>query len=118
MRFDEDTGLNIGLKQRGGHVRGGRRPKVGHVGGVGRGEGSDRGGGAAEPEQTIVFEVPPELVGQVKKDSVLLAINNVPVRHLSEDRVSGWYIHTWYLVPGTWYAAFGSEITHTYVNIL
>lgn len=75
MRFDEDSGLNIGLKRRGGHVRGGRvQDAVGHV--VGGGGGGGRGGG----EQTVVFEVPVELHGQVKKDSVLLAVNNMPVR--------------------------------------
>lgn len=34
------------------------------------------GGGG---EQTIVFEVPGELRGRVKKDSVLMAVNNMPV---------------------------------------
>lgn len=53
----------------------------GHVGGGGI--SGDGGGGRARfgGEQTIVFEIPPELQGQVKKDSVLLAINNMPVRH-------------------------------------
>lgn len=64
VRFDEDTGLNIGLKQRGSQVKSG----------VGAGAGG-RGG-----EQTVVFEVPGELRGRVKKDSVLLAVNNMPVR--------------------------------------
>lgn len=72
--FDEDSGINIGLKQRGGEVKSGRvQDAMGHVvggGGDGRGEG----------EQTVVFEVPVELQSQVKKDSVLLAVNNMPVR--------------------------------------
>ena len=87
MRFDEDTGLNIGLKQRGGQARGGRvQGAVGHVVGGGTGMRAGTGGGG---EQTIVFEVPAELHGQVKKDSVLLAVNNVPVsegRHEGEAR--------------------------------
>lgn len=83
MRFDEDTGLNIGLKQRGGQIRGGRvQDAVGHV--VGGGPAGGGGGG----EQTIVFEVPPELHGQVKKESVLLAVNNVPVSE-SRARLGG-----------------------------
>lgn len=96
MRFDEDTGLNIGLRQRGGQVRGGRMAAVGHhVGSVGRGGGGGggdgeggSGGGGGGGEQTIVFEVPPELAGQVKKESVLLAINNVPV--------SNWRFRWWW----------------------
>lgn len=82
MRFDEDSGLNIGLKQRGGEVKSGRvQDAMGHVvggGGDGRGEGG----------QTVVFEVPAELQGQVKKDSVLLAVNNIPVRA----RAAGWLL--------------------------
>jgi len=82
VRFDEDTGLNIGLMQRGGQIRGGRvQDAVGHV--VGGGPAAGGGGGG---EQTIVFEVPPELNGQVKKESVLLAVNNVPVSERREKR--------------------------------
>lgn len=90
MRFDEDTGLNLGLRQRGGHDRSGIAVKVGNAGEGGRsvdgagGRGSEEGGrGGGQGEQTVVFEVPPELHSQVKTGSVLLAINNIPVRILA-----------------------------------
>ncbi|CAM9136528.1 unnamed protein product, partial [Ectocarpus sp. 4 AP-2014] len=80
VRFDEDTGLNIGLRQRGGQMRSGGRVQgaLGHV----VGGGGDGGGARAGVEQTIVFDVPPELQGQVKKESVLLAVNNMPVANM------------------------------------
>lgn len=73
VRFDEDTGLNIGLKQRGGQAK---------SGGV---AGAEEGGGV----QTVVFKVPGELRGRVKKDSVLLAVNNMPVRSRQENDRAG-----------------------------
>lgn len=88
MRFDEKTGLTIGLRRRGGQSRGiiggGRGDE-----GAARGEGKRQGGGAAGTgsgagggvgEQTVVFQVPSGLRGRVRIGSVLLAVNDVPVR--------------------------------------
>lgn len=87
VRFDEDTGLTIGLRQRGGLNRGvlgtGRDSKgaVNQESTIaGNGSCKDEGGVSwAGGEQTIVFEVPPELRAKVKTDSVLLAVNNIEV---------------------------------------
>lgn len=62
-------------------MQGGKRAAVGNVRrGLGGGGADGGNGGRAGGEQTIVFEVPPELHGKVKKESVLLAVNKMPVR--------------------------------------
>lgn len=100
VRFDENTGLNIGLRQRGSQLRPGkvaavRNARRRRIEGAGERMGSGRGRDGGETsysaggrgpetgaggEQTIVFKVPPELRSQVKNESVLLAINSMPVR--------------------------------------
>lgn len=72
MRLDEDTGIDIGLRKRGGHHRGVIRAGSEEKNVMTRG---NEGVG----EQTVVFEVPRELRDTVKRGSVLLAVNNVPV---------------------------------------
>lgn len=72
VRLDEDTGIDIGLRKSGGPNRGVIRAGSGETSVMTRG---NEGVG----EQTVVFEVPRELRDTVKKGSVLLAVNNVPV---------------------------------------